>query len=310
MSRYAPHSTLEQVYKAHVRPHLEYCDVIFHQPPADGPLSTSINNLSTNMHKLESVQIQAAYAVSGAWKGTSTIKIYKELGWEWLTQRRWYRRMNLFYKIVNKLTPSFLTDCISYPDPPWISAYGRQPPNPNPFIITPFTPRTINVQSSFFPSSVFSWNRILTSDQRNAKNLKKFKKKLLSSFKPVKSNNYGITDKRGLRILTQLRVDLNPLRFYKFAYKFPDTSNELCLCVLGAEDIYHYLLHCHVFYGIRNTLLINVSGIVGEDASLYSDTTLKDLLLYGDENLSYVANKSILQETLKFIHQSERFQRF
>ena len=110
-----------------------------------------------------------------------------------------------------------------------------------------------------------------------------------------------------MRFLTQLRVDLNPLRFYKFACKFPDTSNELCLCGFGAEDIYHYLLHCHVFHDIRNTLLINVSGIVGEDARLYSDITLKNLLLYGDENFSYVANKSILKETLTFIHQSERF---
>ena len=87
MSKYVPRSTLEQVYKSHVRFHLIYCDIIFHQPPADGILST--NKLSTHMQKLESVQIQAAYAVSGAWKGTSTKKIYKELGWEWLSQRRW-----------------------------------------------------------------------------------------------------------------------------------------------------------------------------------------------------------------------------
>ena len=38
MSKYAPRSTLDQVYKSHVRSHLEYCDVIFHQPPDNGPL--------------------------------------------------------------------------------------------------------------------------------------------------------------------------------------------------------------------------------------------------------------------------------
>ena len=84
MSKYAPRSTLDQVYKSHVRSHLEYCDVIFHQPPADGLLSTK--KLSAIMDKLESVQTQAAYAVSGAWKGTSALKVYKKLGWEWLTQ--------------------------------------------------------------------------------------------------------------------------------------------------------------------------------------------------------------------------------
>ena len=60
MSKYAPRKTLDMVYKSHVRSHLEYCDIIFHQPPADGELSTK---LSVNMEKLESVQIQAAYAI-------------------------------------------------------------------------------------------------------------------------------------------------------------------------------------------------------------------------------------------------------
>lgn len=116
MSKYAPRKTLEQVYKSHVRSRLEYCDIIFHQPPSDGELST--NNLSSNIKKLESVQIEAAYAVSGSWKGTSTIKVYREIGWECLTQRRFYRRMTLFYKIVHKVSPIYLADCITFPDPP------------------------------------------------------------------------------------------------------------------------------------------------------------------------------------------------
>ena len=58
MSKYAPRKTLYQVFKSHVRSHLEFCDVIFHQPPADGELSTK--KLSVHMEKLESVQIQAA----------------------------------------------------------------------------------------------------------------------------------------------------------------------------------------------------------------------------------------------------------
>ena len=45
------------------------------------------------MQKLESVQTQAAYAVSGAWKGTSAEKIYKELGWD-LDKCLWYATTN------------------------------------------------------------------------------------------------------------------------------------------------------------------------------------------------------------------------
>ena len=115
------------------------------------------------MQKLESVQTQAVYAVSGAWKGTSASKIYKELGWEWLTQRRWYRRSTLFYKIVKKISPKYLTDCITYPDPPWISVYGRQLPMVNPHILTPFTPRTDKFHHSLFPDCVFFLEQILNS---------------------------------------------------------------------------------------------------------------------------------------------------
>ena len=304
MSKYAPRSTLEQVYKSHVRSHLEYCDIIFHQPSCDGPLST--NKLSSNMQKLESVQIQAAYAVSGAWKGTSTTKVYNELGWEWLSQRRWYRRMSVFYKIVNNISPKYLTDCIIFPDPPWVSVYGREPPTSK-HLITPFTSRTEKFQSSFFPSCVFSWNRFLTSVQRNAISVNKFKRKLLYSFKPDKCSNYGIYDRVGLRFLTQLRVDLNPLRKYKFNHNFADTSDELCSYGDGVEDIHHYLLDCHQFVDIRNALMDSITGLIGANVRKFSRKFITSLLLYGSKDYKLDINKAILNETLKFIHQSEKF---
>ena len=48
------------------------------------------------MSKVESVQYRAALATTGAWKGTNKEKLYEELGWESLSQRRWQRRMTLF----------------------------------------------------------------------------------------------------------------------------------------------------------------------------------------------------------------------
>ena len=304
MSKYAPRKTLDMVYKSHVRSHLEYCDIIFHQPPADGELSTK---LSVNMEKLESVQIQAAYAVSGAWKGTSTIKVYRELGWEWLSQRRWYRRMTVFYKIVHKISPKYLSDCITFPDPPWISVYGRQLPNGEPLILTPFVPRTDKFSSSFFPSCVFSWNRFLTSVQRNETDINKFKIKLLSSFKPNKCDYYGIDDKVGLRFLTQLRVDLNPLRKYKFKHNFADTSDELCSSCDEIDDIHHYLLDCQRYLDIRKSLLDNVSGLIGTNVCNFKRIFIKNVLLYGCNDYNRDINRAILHETINFIHKSEKF---
>ena len=68
----------------HIRPHLDYCDVIYHIPANTIEISDSDSSrtLTSQMSVLESTQYQAALAVSGAWKGTIRIKIYDELGWE------------------------------------------------------------------------------------------------------------------------------------------------------------------------------------------------------------------------------------
>ena len=64
---------------------------------------------------LESIQYQAALAVTCAWKGTSTIKIYLELGWKSLHHRRYFRRITQFYKIMHGITPKYLLDPIPMP---------------------------------------------------------------------------------------------------------------------------------------------------------------------------------------------------
>ena len=60
---------------------------------------------------IESVQYNAALAITGAIKGTSQQKIYNELGFESLRFRRWFRRLFAFYKIKTQL-PSYLYDLI------------------------------------------------------------------------------------------------------------------------------------------------------------------------------------------------------
>ena len=41
------------------------------------------------LEKLESVEYLGALAASKAWKGTSKERLYKELGWESLSARKW-----------------------------------------------------------------------------------------------------------------------------------------------------------------------------------------------------------------------------
>ena len=105
LSRFLPIKTLDQMYKALVRPHLDYCDVIYHIPSKQDQLGGILNSL---MVTAEKVQYLAALAITGAWQGSSRSKLYEELGWESLSDRRWCRRILQVHKIVNNMTPIYL----------------------------------------------------------------------------------------------------------------------------------------------------------------------------------------------------------
>ena len=74
LSRFLPLKTLDQMYKTLVRPHLDYCDVIYHIPSKQDQLGGVLNSL---MYMAEKVQYQAAIAITGAWQGSSRLKLYE-----------------------------------------------------------------------------------------------------------------------------------------------------------------------------------------------------------------------------------------
>ena len=80
-----PRISLVTIYKAFVRPHLDYGDILYDQ---------AFNN---SFHdRLESIQYNACLAITGAIRGMSREKLYQELGLELLRLRRLYRKLSLF----------------------------------------------------------------------------------------------------------------------------------------------------------------------------------------------------------------------
>ena len=75
---YLPRGSLLTIYKSYIRPHLDYGDVIYDQPHND-----------SFCRMIESVQYNAALAITGAIKGSSRERLYQELGLESLSDRRW-----------------------------------------------------------------------------------------------------------------------------------------------------------------------------------------------------------------------------
>ena len=84
-----PRSALLTIYKCFVRTHLDYGDIIY-----DEAFNNSFHQ------KIESLQHNAALAITGAIRGTSRENIYQELGLESLQQRRWYRKLCLFLRYI------------------------------------------------------------------------------------------------------------------------------------------------------------------------------------------------------------------
>ena len=76
-----PREVLLTIYKSLIRPHFDYGDVIYDQ------------SYNTFHAKLQSYQYKAALAMTGAIKGSSTEKLYQELGIEDLRSRRWFRKL-------------------------------------------------------------------------------------------------------------------------------------------------------------------------------------------------------------------------
>ena len=62
--------------------------------------------------KLESYQYKAALTMTGDIKGSSTEKLYQELGTEHLRSRRFFRKLCLFYKIVKSKSPPYLFNLV------------------------------------------------------------------------------------------------------------------------------------------------------------------------------------------------------
>jgi len=228
----------------HIRSHLDYCDIIFHTPVITHEDDSSLT-LNYIMDALERIQYQAALAVSGAWRGTNTDKIYEELGWETLDMRRNFHRLTMFYKIMNNLTPVYLRD----PIPPK-SRHGLR--SPDVLNVIPF--RTDRYHHSFYPDSVKSWNGIGPA-LRGAKSLSKFKESILKLIRPAKKDIFNIHNRNGIGWIFQLRVGLSPLKSHKMSHNFEDTPVDTCLCTQNAETTHHFLLECPIFTVQRQEFL-------------------------------------------------------
>ena len=276
------------IYKSFIRPPLNYGDIIYDQA----------YNVSFHQ-KLDSIQYNAALAITGAIRGTSKEKLYDELGLETLEKRRWYRKLCCFFKIFRYKCPKYLFNII----PTSVSTYNTRNTNNIPL----FKVKHNFFQNSFFLSVVVEWKK-LNLNKRNSKSLNIFKKILLNFIRPSESTVFNCHNLKGVKLLTRLKLGLTHFCEQKLKRSFQDSLNPICSCGNDTETSGHFLLHCPNFLNERSTSL-NIIGSIDRNILTRSDSQVTETLwyYYGDSNSNNITNTLILNATIDFVIATKRF---
>ena len=177
-----PRSSLPTIY-TFIRSHFEYVDVAY--------------------------ELKLQVVVSGkTWvdsRGSSSEKLYQKLGLESLQNRRWFRKLCQFHKILKSKSPRYLFNSI----PTKLRVHNtRYCDN-----ILLLKIKYNYFRNSFFPSSIVEWNKI-SREGRNSENITIFKKRLLEFIRPSPNSIFDIYSPHGI----------------KFKQGFNDTINSIRIC--------------------------------------------------------------------------------
>ena len=214
-----------------------------------------------------------------------------------LSDRRWARRLTIFYKINNGLAPLYLSHHI--PKRNEISFNLR-----NRTDNTPLT-RTERYENSFFLYTIKKWKE-LNEEAKSKPSVQGFKKYLNDFIRPPGNSLFGIRDKFGFKLLTKIRVSFSDLRDHRFNHNL-NCESPICSCGIEDETSVHFFLCCPRYVTKRILLLSKISDIIGSDVSVFPDEHLYHILVYGSNVYNSVSNALILTETITYIRNSGRF---
>ena len=202
-----------------MRPHLDYGDIIYDQP----------NNESFTQ-KIERIQYSAALAITGVIKGTSQSKLYRELGFESLKFRRWFRKLCTFFKIKTTGKPEYLFDII----PKTNHLYNTR-------LSEHFTAELTFSSTLLFHLQCYNGTNLIREFGQSTTILS-FRNALLKIVRPTPKPVYNIHDPSSLRLLTRLRLGLSHLNGNKFNHNFKECVNPLFSCSLQIESVFSIFL--------------------------------------------------------------------
>ena len=111
-----------------------------------------------------------------------------KLGLESIYLRRWYRKLGMFYKIYKNKSLQYVF-------------------------------KLIPEKTHAYPSTIIEWNN-LEPTLLISKSFIVFKNSILKFIRPSLSNFFNCDNRRGIRLITRLRIGMSHLCEHKFKYKF------------------------------------------------------------------------------------------
>ena len=202
--------------------------------------------------------------------------------------RRKMQKLVLFYKMVNHLTPLYLSSLI----PPTVNETSRYNLR-NANNISTINARTNQYFNSFLPSTIRDWNS-RSEEHRNSTSVASFKHTLNETNISVPKYFY-VGDRRPQVLHTRLCTKCSALNYEIYLKNFTDTP--LCRCG-NIENSEHFFLQCRYYHRQRQEMIQTISPLC--------HITL-DVLLFGDSSLSMNTNTSIFTAVQKFIVETKRF---
>ena len=268
---------LETMYKAFILPHFDYSDIVWD------------NCTGTLADELEKLNLDAIRTITGAVRGTSHDKLYKESGILPLRERRRRHKLIAFFKIILGITPEYLSKylprLVSETNP-----YHRR--NPLERYIQPT--RLDIYKKSFFPSVTVEWNK-LPDNVKSLDSVALFKRHL--ALNDVTVPPYYFSHDRFSEIIhCKIRLEISDLNGDLFKRHL--TNDKSCACGKHLEDARHFFLECPIYRNVRISTISAIPNLT--EISL-------TCLTHGDSELSLSENRLIFDHVQDFIRQSKRF---
>ena len=247
IAKHLQRSTLNQIYTTYVRPHFDYCDIVF-----DGHIT------ARDEQRLERLQTRAARLVTGTPLRTSTDRLRQDLGWDTLKTRRRLHKLQFFHKLITTAhrQPDYMRQILPQTR---IENTRRTLRNSRTLTLPPN--KTTSFQQSFIPATTRIWNT-LPNTLKTETSRKKFRDGVACLFSTPKPNPYfSFGSKIGNSYHTQIRTGSLPLNAY--LYQIQRLSSPHCICGHSSETSQHFLLSCPLYQHIRDNFFRRLLQLLG-----------------------------------------------